>query len=52
MCTYVAISGERCVARHQEMQLWRWNQWSGQTNQIVIHIGWITKGCGADRHDS
>lgn len=51
MGTYIAISGERSIAGHEEMQLWGWNQWSRQSDQVVIHVRWIPqRGC-AHWHD-
>lgn len=51
MRTYVIVVGEWCVSGHEEMQLWRWNQWCSQSNQIIIHIRWIPQCCRAHRHN-
>mmetsp|Transcript_36544 Transcript_36544/g.97361 ORF Transcript_36544/g.97361 Transcript_36544/m.97361 type:complete len:229 (-) Transcript_36544:500-1186(-) len=47
----LSIQSKRCVTRHQEMAAWRRDQRSQHSNQIVVHVPWVTKCGGAGRHN-
>lgn len=49
--TYSLICGERCVACDQKVQSWSGDKGGNQSNQVIIHVAWITQCGGAGRHN-
>lgn len=49
--TYRLVSGQWCVTRHEEVETWSGNEWSDQTNQVIVHVARVAKRSCARRHD-
>ena len=46
----LCVCCEWSVASHEEVKLRGWNERGNQTNQVIVHVAWITKSCSAGSH--
>lgn len=49
---HLSFDGQWSVSGHQKVASWSWDQWGHQTNHVVIHVAWVSQGCGWGGHDS
>ena len=46
----LCVCCEWSVASHEEVKLRGWNERGNQTDQVIVHVAWITKSCSAGSH--